>query len=372
MPAPGDGVAELRHRVALAQGHIQALGHGVDDAVQAARGSQVAKPHTAGKVAQPRPAKARHQPCLAGAAQAQHTHQPGAGLHLLRQLGQGRCATHESVALGRQAVRYLAHRQPQFALADDAVGLVGVGRRRKAALAVGQLEQFDRVVQPLQPPMSVRLQAQAVRFTQGAQRRGRQQNLPAQGGGHDTRRGGFGGALDLDRLGSPRHVGGRVLAQRHHAHMHPHPRVQRWLHAGQRALVGQGEVDRLGGGLEHHQHAVGLVDFAPTARGQQVARQAVVLGPHRGNGDIAQLTRQAGAVHDIGQQQGSEFAHGGWSPCSRPPWVKSHAQCGAGTCCAPGLCLPTLPGGARSRPQMPGQGLADPPINNLLRLHTEA
>ena len=88
----------------------------LDDAVDAARLRQIAEPDAAGKLAEPAPAVAHHQPRLAGAADAQHRHEARAGLDAARQLGQRIDAADEGVALGRQAVPDLAHRQPELAL----------------------------------------------------------------------------------------------------------------------------------------------------------------------------------------------------------------------------------------------------------------
>ena len=69
---------------------------------------------------------------------------------------------------------------------------------------------------------------------------------------------------------------------------------------------------RVGGGVEQQQHAVGLVDLAPAARREQVACDPVVCRPQLGHGGVAERLRQLGAVDNIGQEKGSDFVHARW------------------------------------------------------------
>ena len=83
-----------------------------------------------GIVAEPGPAEARRQPRLADAADAEHRDQPRAAVEAARQAAQRRARpTKASRSAGRlwRISRAGSQRSPA---ADDAVGLVGVGRRR--------------------------------------------------------------------------------------------------------------------------------------------------------------------------------------------------------------------------------------------------
>jgi hypothetical protein len=110
-------------------------------------------------------------------------------------------------------------------------------------------------------------------------------------------------AAGMHRLGAERHIGRQILAQQHRADMQAGARRQRRLQRLQRRLVGEREEDGVVGRIEQQQHAVGLVDLAAAPARQQVARQAVVRRPQRGQARIAQGHAQARAVDHIGQQQ---------------------------------------------------------------------
>ena len=69
---------------------------------------------------------------------------------------------------------------------------------------------------------------------------------------------------------------------------------------------------RVGGGVEQQQDAVGLADLAPAARQEQVACDPVVCRPQLGHGGVAERLRQLSAVDNIGQEKGSDFVHARW------------------------------------------------------------
>ena len=335
--APGDRMADLRDRVFAAQWQVQALGHGISQAINITRYRQIAKPHATGKVAQRRPTKARRQPGLAGAAHAQQRHQSGAGIKAARQLGQRRLSADERIALGRQAVADGAQRQPHVdagggavgvarsSPADHAIGLVHIRRGDKRRLLVADLEQRQRLRQPLEAPMAMGhdpLGRPANRHPRGVG----EQNLPAQRRRHDPCRDQLGQAVNLQRLGAQCDIGGRGLAQRHRADMQAAAGHQRRDQRRQRPVVVQGIAKCVGGGVKQQQKTVGLVDLSAAPGAQQVARQTVVFGAQRRHRDIAQTRRQRGAVDQIGQQQGAGIGHGrqyrpAGSPAQAPMWV---------------------------------------------------
>ena len=329
--APGDGVAQLGQRVVFAQRHVQALGHGVQQAVGLARRGQVAKPHAARKVTQVGPAEVGGEPGLAAAAYAQQRHQPRARVKAPGQVAQGGAAADKGVALGWQAVADRSHRQPEGVLGvaierlsrtsrpsrrmgDHAVGFVAVRRRGKRGMCragLAHLVQRHRLGHALEAPMAVGEQPVhgGVERADGLQRAGREQGLAAQGGGHDARGQQLGHAVHLQRLGAQGHVTGRGFAQADRADVQATARQHRRGQAGQRAVVGQGIGQRITGLVEQQQKAVGLVDLAPAPVAQQVTRQAVVAGPERGHQAVAQARGQCGAVHQVGQQQGQGRVH---------------------------------------------------------------
>jgi len=222
--------------------------------------------------------------------------------------GAGPRAAHERVALGRQAVRNLAHRLPQIALQRDAIGLVGVGRRHERRVAVGDLEQLDRVREALQPPVTVGLKPPRARVQRRLRRRG-EQDLPAQRDRHHAARDHLRDALDLERLRAARDVVRSVRAQPDRADVQPGARRQRRLERTQRALTGQRVADGVVGGVEEQQHAVGLVDLAPAPLRQQVARHPVMRPPDLGHRQVTQRLRQLGAVDHVGQQKDTHVIH---------------------------------------------------------------
>ena len=214
--AAGDGVPELHAGIVLAQGDAERDGHRAKNAIEALGVAQVAEVDAARPVAEPGPAVAADEAGLAGAARAENRDQPAAGVEPGGERAQVRGAADEGVALGGQVVADLAHRPPEVAVMDHPVGLVDVRRRRERRGARrAQLEDPDRLLDPLQPVVAVRLDRRAVgnavgkRFARG----GAQQRLPAAGERHDAGRERLGEALGLDRLGAVGDVFGRVLAQ---------------------------------------------------------------------------------------------------------------------------------------------------------------
>ena len=333
--AAGDGVAQLQHWVFLAQRHIQALGHGADKAFDAAGRGQIAEPHATGKVTQPLPAKAHRDAGLAAAADAQQRHQARAAVKAPRQLLQRGVAADKGVALGRQAVACLARGQPQVALLHHAVDLVGVRRRGERSAGFAHLQQLQRRGQALHAPVAMRDNTLRDR-AQGIARGGGDQGLSTQRGGHHAGGQRFADTVHLQRLGAQRHIGGRCFAHRDRADMQPGAGAQaqglvaRGLQRGfqfrQRAVVGQHIGQRIRGLAEHQQEAVGLVDLTAVPLAQQVACDTVVRGPDARHGLVAQALREAGAVHQIGEQQGNGCGVGGGHQLS-PRTGKSAPRC---------------------------------------------
>jgi len=74
-------------------------------------------------------------------------------------------------------------------------------------------------------------------------------------------------------------------------------------------VISHRKRNRIGGAVEQHQHAVGLVDFAAAVLLQQVAGGTVVGCPgvrHRG---VTDGLGQLGAVDDVGKKQGANVTH---------------------------------------------------------------
>jgi hypothetical protein len=111
-------------------------------------------------------------------------------------------------------------------------------------------------------------------------------------------------------------VVGRVLAQDHRPDVQADARAQHHRQRGQGAVVLDRVGDGVGGAVEQQQHAVRLVDLAPAPRPEQRARDPVVRCPDLGHRAVAEHLRQAGAVHDIGQQQGLDHTHRAVDRCS--------------------------------------------------------
>ena len=193
MAAPGQRAAQLRHRVADAQRHPQAMGDGVDDTVERVRLRQVTKPGAAGIVTQPAPAIALRQPGLADTAEAEQRDQPCATGKTRRQFLQRLSPSDEGVALRGQRIAQLAHRHPQVVQPRHAVGLVGIGRRHEWRLGIASLKQLHRLLDPLDAPMATPFDAghepaQAGVLGVDCSARGRgQQGLPRQRQGHHPR-----------------------------------------------------------------------------------------------------------------------------------------------------------------------------------------
>ena len=92
---------------------------------------QIAEPDAARKVAEPAPAVARHQARLAGAADAEHRHQARARVDAARQLAQGSARPTKASRSAGRLCRISRTGSHSIALAHDAIGLVGVGRRQE-------------------------------------------------------------------------------------------------------------------------------------------------------------------------------------------------------------------------------------------------
>ncbi len=99
-----DGLPDLRHRVVLAQRHVEPLRNSVDDAIQASRLRQIAEPDTARKLSKRVPAEACDEPRLAGSAEAEDRDKSRAVVEAALQLRQRLAAANKGVALRRQAV----------------------------------------------------------------------------------------------------------------------------------------------------------------------------------------------------------------------------------------------------------------------------
>ena len=279
--AAGDRLRELRRGIAGTEADAERAAGGVVDAVERRRLGEIAEPHAARPVAEPGMAVANGEPRLAGAALAEQGDEPRAFVEVARDRLQVGAAADEGVAFCRQMARDLAHRLPQVAAAHDAVRLVGVGRRREAAVRHGaELEHLDRLVDALQPVVAVaadlRRRVEAGAFERLPRRRA-EQRLPAAGHGHHPGGERLREAFDLDRLRAERDVVGGRLAQHDRADMQAG--ACREAELGHRRVIVQRIARGIGGGVEEQQEAVGAVDLAPVVAAQQVARPAVVLGP---------------------------------------------------------------------------------------------
>jgi hypothetical protein len=136
----------------------------------------------------------------------------------------------------------------------------------------------------------------------GAGLRGEQQ-LVGSGEAHDPGRQGLGDAIQLDGLGAPCDVFGRVLAQHHRAQVQARPGRQPAVEGvgelGEGVEVAQGIADRVVDRLEDQQEAVGLVDLAAAVGREQVAGHPVVRRPDRRGAGGPQLGGHGGAVGEV-------------------------------------------------------------------------
>ena len=154
--------------------------------------------------------------------------------------------------------------------------------------------------------------ARAERFAGG----GRQQRLAPARKGHHPGRDRLGQAFDLERLRAARDVVGRVLSQDHRSDVQAGARRDRSRQRRQGSVVRHRVADRVCAVVEQQQHAVGLVDLAPVPGPEQRARDSVVRCPDLGHRAVAELLGQAGAVHDVRQQQGLDRTHFAVGRCS--------------------------------------------------------
>jgi hypothetical protein len=142
----------------------------------------------------------------------------------------------------------------------------------------------------------------------------RQQDLIGQRELHQPRRDRLDQAFDLDQLGALGDVVRRVVPRDHVADVHADARGERGLLVGgellEAALIIEREGDRLDRAVEHHQEAVGLVDFAAVVGLQQRARQAVVFAKELGGTLVAQAFDQSGGIDEVAQHERAQQRHG--------------------------------------------------------------
>jgi hypothetical protein len=305
--APVDRGAELGDRVVAAERNVEAVRDRVDDAVETARLRQVAEPDAAGIVAEPAPAVALRQPRLAGPPMpSSETIRAPASKRRAKSRNAASRPMNGSRSAGRLwRTSASGSHSPGGGRRDRPcrcrAAARGSGLRRSPRTARSALEAF-------QAPVAMVCRRQLGR----AERRlriGRQQGLAALRQRHHAGRGRLREAVDLERLGAMRDVVGRVRAGRHRADVQAGARQQRHAQAGERALVAERVLERIGRGREQQQEAVALVDLAAAAAAQQIARDAVVRAPQRRGGGVAEPLGQRGAAHDIRLQQREDFAH---------------------------------------------------------------
>ena len=301
-PAPGDGVAQLRAVVVLAQRYAQGQRHGKVDAFQAARFAQVAEVDAAGPVAEPGAAVAAHGAGLAGAAHTHQREQPAAAVQALCQFAQFAAAADEGVAFGGQVVAHFAQRQPKLLAEHHAVGFVAVGRRCEGVAVAAEFEDRDRRVNTFEPVMAVVFdQAAFGQGREGVARALAHQGLAAARQRHDARGQRLGQAFGFDGLGAARDLPSRVAAQDQRADMQAYPRGQTQLVHG--LVVGVGITRGLGDVGKDQEEAVAAVDLLAAMCNQQLTRAAVVCDPQRRGLHITQPLQQRRAGDHIGEEQ---------------------------------------------------------------------
>ena len=156
---------------------------------------------------------------------------------------------------------------------------------------------------PFEPVVAVALDLRALgqRVAERGPRGGGEERLPAARERHDAGGERLGEALDLDRLGAAGHVVGSVLAQGDRADVQPGPGAEaraRRAPGGRRARSGRRR--RV---VEQQEEAVGAVDLAPAIASEQLARPAIVLGPHLRGTRVAQALDQQRAVDHVGEEE---------------------------------------------------------------------
>ncbi|HQR19732.1 MAG TPA: hypothetical protein PLE54_10255 [Burkholderiaceae bacterium] len=217
-------------------------------------------------------------------------------------------AADERSGLEGQVVRNVPDRHPPVGGLDDPVRLLRVRGRHTARPRSRDFEQFDRVGNALDDPVTVRLQFQ-VGGTERLARFRRQQRLPTSCDRHDACRGRLHQAFHLERLGAPRDILGTVLPQDHGSDVHSGPRLQWYCEGRQRRVIRHREGHGIADAFEHHQHAVGLVDLATRVLLQQIARHTIVRGPSICHGGVTDALGQLRAVDHVGQQKDPDVAH---------------------------------------------------------------
>ena len=303
--ARGDRVTELDAGIALAEGHVEGDGDDEVHALERSRLGEVAEVDAARPVAEPCPAVATGQPGLAGAAGTGNGQQPRAGVEASSDGGEIGSPSDERIALARQGVAHLARGPPAVVAADDAKRLLGVvGRRKRRAVANTELEDLDRLGEPLQAIVAVTRDRHPI-GRQCVADRGhggrREQRLPATRERHDASRERLSDSFDLDRLGAASDLVGSVLAQANGADMQASARAK--VERRERFVVGQREGGGSIGLVEEEEKAVAVVDLAAAVAGQERTRLPVVLGEDAGGTRVAQPLDDGGAVDQIGEEK---------------------------------------------------------------------
>ena len=195
---------------------------------------------------------------------------------------------------------HFAQGLPEVALLDDAISLGVVGRRHHDLLAVGHLEQLDRLRDPVQEPVPVRLDT----VRHDAQRPPgvlAEKRLATNRGRHDARHHRQPDAVDLDRLRAPRDVLQGIGPKADLAEMDARPRLDPEPSLAKRVVVRQRVSDGVAHRIEQQQHAVGLVDLPAAPHDCQIARHPVVCRPQGRRGVFVEALGQSRALDDIGQ-----------------------------------------------------------------------
>ncbi len=279
-----------------------------------------------GKVEKPRAVRVlghhfgRHlqrQPRLAQTAHAEQGQQSCAGQMRL-DLVDFALASDERRDLQRQVVRDLVRRQPAFADEYDAIDLLAVWRGGERRTDLAHLVEFHRLRDALQHPVPVRPNLERRIAERLARLRG-QQGLATAGECHHPGCGRLGQALDLEQFGAARHVLRAVLAQSDRPDVQARTRLQRHRQGREAMVVRQHIAHSVWSCLEEQQHAVALVDLASAPSQEQVPRDAVMGSPHLCHRSVAERYRQLGAVNNVGEKQGSNFAHSSPLWGCRPP-----------------------------------------------------
>ncbi len=204
-------------------------------------------------------------------------------------------------------------------LGAETARLLGGRRRQQGGAALdADLEDFDRLVDPLElvgavgQPVQVLTESLdpgrgAAGEVEGA---AGQQRLSAAGERHEPRRDRLGQSFDLDRLGTLGDLLGRVLAQEDFADVDADARLEEHPfiggEPGQRWMVGEREGDRVDRPLEEQQESVGLVDLAPLVALEQAAGEPIVPRGELGRALVSQAFDEQRRVDQVGDDEGLE------------------------------------------------------------------